>query len=206
VAGYAEQRLREVAPALAKLSTAPEKMAALPKALDDAGVRLVFVPDIKGARIDGAALWLDEKSPVVALSLRYDRIDCFWFTLMHELAHIVLRHGRKADIVDNHLVGKEAAKPDTLVTQERQADRLAGDWLIPSKAFRDFVKSTRPYFSRRRIELFASRLRIHPGILVGRLQHEGHIPWSNLRNLQERVRGQIESLGRLDAATSNHSR
>lgn len=206
VAGYAEQRLREVAPTLAELSTAPEKMAALPKALDDAGVRLVFVPDIKGARIDGAALWLDEESPVAALSLRHDRIDCFWFTLMHELAHIILGHGRKADIVDNDLVGKDAARPDTLVTQERQADRLAGDWLIPPKAFRGFVKSTKPYFWRSRVEEFASRLKVHPGIVVGRLQYEGHIPWRNLRNLQERVRGHIESLGRLDAVPSSHSR
>ncbi len=68
-----------------------ESIVQIPKLLADLGVHFVIVPHLNKTYLDGAAFYLN-KNPVVALTLRYDRIDSFWFTLMHELAHIVLGH------------------------------------------------------------------------------------------------------------------
>jgi len=84
-------------------------------------------------------------NPVVALTLRYDRIGCFWFTLMHELAHITTGHkGIYLDDLDKSDINAE----------ESEANRLSRDWLLNSEAFAA-LKATKPYFSRKCIEQFA---------------------------------------------------
>ena len=140
----------------------------------------MFVPHVKGARTDGAAFWLNARAPVVALSFRYDRIDWFWFTLLHEMAHVLQGHARGGRL-DTDLVGKAAAPTGRKPKDERQADRLASDWLIPPALLATFVRDTRPFFSARRVRAFAQEAGVHPGIVVGRLQHMGEIPWQNLR-------------------------
>lgn len=65
----------------------------VPGVLANAGVRFLIVEILPTTRIDGVCLWLDASSPVVALSLRYDRIDAFWHTLLHECAHVKYKDG-----------------------------------------------------------------------------------------------------------------
>lgn len=153
----------------------------LPAALDSIGVRLVIVEHLSGTRIDGGALWLAEV-PVVALSLRYDRVDWFWFTIMHELAHILEREGS----LDTQLVGNDAQANVSEI--EERADKRATDWLVPQDQLQAFANRIRPYFSRSAIQNFADRINIHPGIVVGQLQQRGEIPYSHHRNLLTRVR------------------
>lgn len=76
----------------------------IPRVLADMGVRLVVVEALPQTRIDGACLWLDKVSPVVALSLRYDRVDAFWFTLLHELNHVASGDGVRSTVLDIDLV------------------------------------------------------------------------------------------------------
>lgn len=173
--------LKEV-PRLARLSSTPEETTEIPEWLAHIGVRLVFVPHLSRTFADGAALWLDEKSPVVALSLRYDRLDNFWFTLMHELAHLGGDPKKRKDYLDNNL--------DQSATEgeEGRANRQASEWLLPKKEFEDFAHRTRPYFSLQAVRTFARSQSVHPAIVVGRLHHEGYIPFSQHRGMLGKVR------------------
>lgn len=176
---------------LPRLSTLPDGATRVRGRLRALGVRMVFAEHLPNTRIDGAAFWLDDSTPVVALSLRYDRVDWFWFTLMHELAHVVSSHARREMRVDDALVGRDAEKAANKTSEESTADRLATDWLIPPDRLAAFVRETKPYFDRERVLAFAEEIGVHPGIVVGRLQHEKLVPFTHFRNLLERVQPQI---------------
>src|SRR6185437_4970401 len=89
---YNDDAFPELVVQLLKLAAYPEDARHVPKLLADFGIRLVLLEHLPGTKIDGVALWLDRQSPVVALALRYDRIDNFWHTLFHELVHVRDRH------------------------------------------------------------------------------------------------------------------
>jgi len=182
-------------PKLARLSIEDEGIEQVPKALADLGVRLVVVDHLPQTYIDGAAFWLDAKSPVVALSLRYDRIDYFWFTLMHELAHI-RRNGKHTGHLDDNLVGPLAQAREDKPKDEQEADDQACDWLLPHDDVLLFVSTTKPYFSKAAILEFANAAGVHPGIVVGRLQHLKEIPYSHSRGMLVKVRKRLlEAIG-----------
>ncbi|MHC5829519.1 MAG: HigA family addiction module antitoxin, partial [Nostoc sp.] len=91
VAKFDRKQLEAAIPEILACAEQVETIARIPKLLADLGVHFVIVPHLKKTYLDGAAYYLNDK-PIIALTLRYDRIDSFWFTLMHELAHIVLGH------------------------------------------------------------------------------------------------------------------
>jgi len=179
---YDLTKLRAALPTLISHTAEAEDVAQVPALLLSLGVHFVVVPHLKHTYLDGAAFTL-EGHPVVALTLRYDRIDSFWFTLLHELAHIVAGH--------------EGIYLDNLDEQngngtEDEANRLARDWLIDPDAFASFVRATQPYFSRAKISRFARDLGRHPGIVLGRLQYDGLVPYRNLRHLLVKVKPYLE--------------
>lgn len=180
-AKYSKVGLVSVTRQLPSRSRSDQETSQVAEALASVGVRLVFVEHLSGTRIDGGALWLGE-IPVVAVSLRYDRVDWFWFTLMHELAHVLEREGS----LDMQLVGNDAQRSAS--ESEERADNRASEWLVPQDQLQSFADSVRPYFSRAAILDFANRIKIHPGIIVGQLQKRGEIPYSHHRNLLTRVR------------------
>ncbi len=176
------KKLRQSVKGLALLSVEEQTTRQIHQKLCKLGIRLVFVPHLPQTRVDGAAFWLDKKSPVVALSLRMDRIDNFWFTLMHELAHLLESSRNNVSYIDKDITGE----PENEV--EKKANQTARDMLIPSESFMDFVSLSKPYFSRKVVISFAREVGIHPAIVVGRLQYEKLIPYTNLRNLISKVR------------------
>lgn len=91
----------------------------------EAGVALVFVLEMKGAKVHGATKWLNPNKAMIVLNLRGQKNDTFWFTFFHEAAHI-LHDGKKALIVD--VVDNKAEKNES----ELQADCFAAKMLIPS--------------------------------------------------------------------------
>ncbi len=129
--------------------------------LTDYGIHLVTEPHLPHTHLDGAALWHDGH-PVVALSLRFDRIDNFWFTLVHELAHFN-RH-IPTPRPDSYLDDLEQEGDE----QEAEADRFAADWLIPDAAWAEWFKNRPPTGAA--VCAFAKKLRIHPGIVAGRVR------------------------------------
>ena len=144
----------------------------------DAGVKLVFVPAISKAHVSGVARWLNPHSPLIQLSLYGKLNDRFWFTFFHEAAHILLHANRKSDIFLD-----EPGKTNQASQQEEEADRWAGNMLI-SPAFEYELNRLK---TAAEIRKFAASLNIHPGIVVGRLQHEERIPYrTQLNSLKDR--------------------
>lgn len=183
VKAFSLNRLEKAIPDLLALSAAPERVTDIPGFLMSLGVHFCIVPHLPRTYLDGAAFMLDEH-PVIALTLRYNRIDNFWFTLLHELAHVVAGH--EGGYLDN--LDQEATAPE-----ETEANRMAQDWLIDPRALARFVAQARPYFSRKKICAFARRQNRHPGIVVGRLHHDDIIPPGNLRALQVDIREHLTS-------------
>lgn len=172
VATYDRGQLRAELPTLLTYSAKPEGARRVPTFLHNLGVHFVIVPHLPHTYLDGAAFIFEER-PVVALTLRYDRIDSFWFTLLHELAHIIAGHeGLYLDNLDEQNGNKA----------ESEASRMAQDWLIDPEAFARFVAANQPYFSSSVVRAFAERQGRHPGIIVGRLQYEKLVPYQNLRS------------------------
>ncbi len=140
------------------------------------GVAFVLVPDLQGTHISGAAFWLSAQKATAAVSLRYRTNDHFWFTFFHEAGHIFL-HGKKAVFID----GEE----ESSAREEEEANAFAGELLIPKQEYAAFVQ--RGAFFPETIEEFAERIGIHPGIVVGRLQHDGLIEYKWHNQLKEKI-------------------
>lgn len=171
-------RLRGAISDLLRYAEKEEDVARIPQILIDLGVHFAIVPHLNKTYLDGAAFYLEDR-PVVALTLRHNRIDCFWFSLMHELAHIVAGHqGVYLDNLDELEQNSE----------EEEANKLARNWLIDEQALNSFAVQTKPKFSKKAIINFAQLQDRHPGIILGRLQHEGLVPYQNLRVLLTKVK------------------
>ncbi len=138
------------------------------------GVVVVFVPEVKGCRISGAAWWATPSRAVIALSDRYKKDDYFWFTFFHEAAHLLL-HSKKETFVDD-------GKDNDVV--EDEANRWAADFLIPP----DRAEELHALKADADVEAFAEDLGIAPGIVVGRMQHDEIWGYNRGHGLKQTVR------------------
>lgn len=127
------------------------------------GVALVVIPELKGTRASGATRWLAPDRAMIQLSLRYRSDDQIWFSFFHEAAHI-LRHGKRALIIER--IGNNDVR-------EQEANSFAQDFLIPPTALSRFLAAGD--LTRHAIASFANGQGIASGIVVGRLQHDGHL-------------------------------
>lgn len=139
-----------------------------------AGVVVVFVSEVKGCRISGAAWWASPTRAVIALSDRYKQDDRFWFSFFHEAAHILL-HSKKETFVD------DGTDNDVI---EKEANDFAADFLIPP----EYKKRMFQFTTEREVEDFADEIGIAPGIVVGRLQHEHKWDWRQGNRLKRGLR------------------
>jgi HTH-type transcriptional regulator/antitoxin HigA len=135
--------------------------------LEKIGIILVVERHLPGTHLDGAAMLRSDGTPIVGLTLRYDRLDNFWFTLSHELAHVALHLGREelCACVDDF----ESESSDPV---ETAADHMAQEALIPEPEWLD-VQAHRGALAPK-VHDVARRLRIHPAIVAGRLRREQH--------------------------------
>lgn len=132
-----------------------------------AGVAVVFVPELLRTGVYGATRWIGSKA-VIQLSLRYKSNDHLWFTFFHEAGHII-KHGRKEIFIEGNGLDDE---------KEEEANAFSRDRLIPPSALRKFLQSWDGR-SLAPIETFAQKIKIAPGIVVGRLQHDKLLPNSH---------------------------
>lgn len=167
--------------ALAAFAPEARKVAST---LSKHGIRFAIIEPLPSAKIDGAAFWIND-DPAIAISARFDRIDGFWFTLCHELSHI--RH-RDPLSVDTELVGKEALPSAMKLAFEERADNEAGAMLVPPAKLDSFVRRIAPLYSKEKIVQFSYVVKVHPGIIVGQLQHRGEIGWHANRDLLVKIR------------------
>jgi HTH-type transcriptional regulator / antitoxin HigA len=181
---------------LAKLSRFEQGPKLAQEFLADSGIVLVIEEHFKKTYLDGAAM-LDDDVPIVALTLRHDRLDNFWFALLHELVH-VQKHLKKST---SHVFIADNLDDKTRSSQEEQeADDGAREALIPSAEWLNAAVKVIP--TQENATALANKLRIHPAIVAGRVRYETN-NWRILNNLKGEVRKIFENqLGGLQARTS----
>ncbi len=136
------------------------------------GVAVVGEPEIKGARINGAARWLTPDKALIQLSLRHRWNDIFWFTFFHEVGHLLL-HSKKDTFIND--VGAHSGV-------EQEADGFASRILIPRRHEAELAEIV----TNSDAQAFAERIGVADGVVVGRLQHDGRWPYNRGNDLKQR--------------------
>ena len=147
------------------------------------GIILLIIHHYKNTYLDGAAYITSEGVPIIGLTLRYDRIDNFWFNLLHELGHITLHLQKEHYIADD--MSLRGTQQDDLI--ESEADKFAEKALLPS----DFSLDTMEVVSQQAVIAYSVKNNIHPAITAGRIQFTKN----NYRILSNLVgRGEVRKL------------
>ncbi|MCR8550021.1 ImmA/IrrE family metallo-endopeptidase, partial [Salipiger sp. P9] len=152
-------------PGLVRLSNDTRGPLRAVEVLADRGIVLIVEPQVPGLKIDGAAFIVDGR-PVIGMTVRTDTVDNFWFTLMHELAHVTLHFSTGLAVGFYDQTDQEASVDE----QEEEANRFASNLLIPEERWRR--STARIAKSAAVIERFANELGIHPAIVFGRIRKE----------------------------------
>ena len=162
--------LKKSIPAIRILTVQPPKFFCdrLRETMSECGVAMVFLPNIEGSFLHGAS-FVDGKRIVIGLTVRGKYADKFWFSLFHELHHVI----------EGHIY-----KDMNFEERERAADIFAQDVLIPGKDFRDFI--LKKDFRKESIVSFAQRIGIAPGIALGRLQKENYVKYNRHMELKQK--------------------
>lgn len=150
---------------IAQLSKESDGPALVCDFLKDYGIGFVVEPHFPQTYLDGVTILINKDHPVIGLTIRQDRIDNFWFTLMHELAHIALHYNKVTNLFYDDL-----DKPDISNTQEQEADNLAGEALIPGRKWENSPARLVP--SPLAAQSLAQELGVHPAIVAGKMRHE----------------------------------
>ncbi len=158
--GLKKEHLRE----LAQMSLDPEVIRELPSILADFGIILVYVYSLPGMSADAAVFHLSNGQPVVAMSLRFPRLDYFWFTLLHELAHLVLHSDQLKEPFFFDI------EEEDINRVEKAADRLAKASIVDRESWRNCA----PKYdvSDKAVFTYAAEQNVHPSLIAGLLRNE----------------------------------
>ncbi len=133
--------------------------------LESIGVIVIIEPHLISTRLDGATIFT-KSNPVIGLTLRHDRLDSFWFTLAHEIAHILKHRSSDVSVFYDQLYDS----PNALSIIESEADELAGDLLIPRT---EWTQSPLRYASTPTlVKRFADKVGVHEAVVAGRIRYE----------------------------------
>ena len=149
---------------LKQLMLSGSNVSEVPAVLSKYGIRLVLV-ECKNSKIDAACTWLDEKRPVIAMTLRFDRIDNFWFVLRHEIAHI--EQGYSAVTTVDYDMGSGNQTKEL----EIEANVKAQEFCAPSHLVDQFIQQANGRLSETSVESFARQNGILPAVLAGQIRH-----------------------------------
>ena len=144
-------RLSNAVARMREMLIAPEEARHVPQLLSECGVRFVAVEVLPSSKIDEVCFWLDQHSPVIGMSLRFDRIDNFWFVLRHEIEHVLRGHGKVAPegMIDAELQGDHAGTGDTVPEEERVANLAASDFCVARDKMNSFIARKIHSFTKR---------------------------------------------------------
>lgn len=148
---------------LAKLSQYNQGPLLAKEKLEKNGIKLIFLKHLSTTKIDGACFLDSTGHPVIAMSLRYDRIDNFWYTLLHEMGHVYKHLDSEKRFVDNLDADK---KEDP---EEKEADKIACEAFISESAWKKILSTTQREVSLNKL---ANQFSIHPAIIAGRIRYE----------------------------------
>jgi HTH-type transcriptional regulator/antitoxin HigA len=168
--GISKEDVREIA----QLSRYEDIFTELPEILAYKGIILIYVPALEGSKIDGASFLLAGEIPVIAHAVRFNRLDNFWFTLVHELSHVCLHFKHlSTPIIDEdiwHDEGADSCNEEgvTLYDMEIEADRLTRFSFIPANEWRTTPRRLEKIES---INSIAERNKVHPATIAGLIRH-----------------------------------
>lgn len=174
---------------IAQLSVSVDSIKKLPSILAQIGIILIYERSLPGLKLDGTAFIIESGNPVIGLSLRFPRIDYFWFTLMHELAHIFAHYSiLEVPILDSLDEAKDSPEEQFV---ENEANRIASNSLVARHLLRNISKHSK--FDRNLAQEIANKANVHPAIVAGMIQRKTN-NFAILRDLVDEVnlRGLID--------------
>jgi len=142
----------------------------IPKILRRCGVRFVLVEALPGAKIDGVCVWIDGQ-PVIGVTLRLDRLDNFCFVLRHEIEHVLRGDGKEESFAPIDTFEGDLSSRSDSSECESIANSAAGEFCVPRSLLDSFILRKSPFISERDVLNFASRVEIHPAVVVGQVQN-----------------------------------
>jgi len=154
---------------LAKLSVKGNGPVLAQELLKKGGIKLVIEPHFPKTYLDGATILINKDNPVIGLTLRYDRLDNFWFTMIHELAHIALHYDSGINLFYDEIEGIKTIDIDE---KERDADALAEETLLPKAKWEISPARLIPSFMA--ANSLANELGVHVAIIAGQIRHKGN--------------------------------
>lgn len=170
VTEYSESKLKSAIPKLKNLLAAPEEARNVPKILAECGIRFIIVEALKSSKIDGVCFWLDEQSPVIGMSLRFDRMDNFWFVLRHEIEHVLQKHGQENPVIDVETGVSSDGKAQDIDDEEWLANTAASEFCVPKAKIESFIARKAPLFPTRDFLAFSKIVGVHPCLVAGQIQ------------------------------------
>lgn len=175
------EKLKKYLPEI-RTMTLQDPAAFLPRLRElfaECGVAFVLLPYLKNSGINGAVKWVNSNRVVLAMNNRRHHADTFWFSLFHEIKHVLQKKittvflnadEKEQEAIDNHL--------------EREADSFAQNLLIPERAYHNWQPTK--YTTDEEIIDFAEKIGVHPGIVAGRLQHDGIIARTRCADMKQK--------------------
>lgn len=175
------EKLKQYLPDIRKM-TLQDPCDFMPRLRDifsECGVAFILLPHLKNSGINGAVKWYGSNKVVLAMNNRRAYADTFWFSLFHEIKHVLQQKTKTVFISSNY---EEIQAIDCQL--EIEADQFAQNYLIPPKEYKLFAPTK--YTSDAEIVSFAKRIGVHPGVVAGRLQHDGIIPQNRCSKLKQK--------------------
>lgn len=194
---YSEDALRASLEVLRSHFIDTDDLPRVPGLLKKCGVRVILVEQLPGSKIDGVCTWLDDQ-PVIGLTNRLDRIDNLCFVLRHEIEHVLRGDGKEESFAPiDEFDGTLASDNNELDECEVVANRAAANFCVDQTLLSSFILRKSPYISEKDVRAFASRVQIHPGIVVGQIQHKtNRHAW--LRKYQSSIRPLLKEWEAID--------
>ena len=147
--------------------------------LNNCGVKFFVLPHLEKTYLDGAAFY-DGENPVIVFTGRYKRIYNFWFTVAHEITHVLIHLDEQTPYILDNL--KEENEDDI----ENEANRIASDKLRHSEIL-EYLKDSLKYLARSKIEKCSRHLNVHPAVIIGALAHNKTISYKNIQLYNDNV-------------------
>ena len=165
---FVSRRLKRELGELVHLSASNDGPVKAVEWLEERGVHCIFIRHFSKTYLDGGAMLLGDGRAAIGMTLRHDRLDSFWFTLLHEIAHVLLH---RQELLSHPIVDEEIEKQSD-EGHETEADTFARNAWVKPIAWRDFRAKTRNYPGLKDIEAFAGDLQVAPALVAGRLRYE----------------------------------
>lgn len=162
---YKKELMPDAIEQLKQVMNRQQSLVNVEKIFCNLGIRLVFV-ECKKSKIDGVCTWLDEKTPVIGMTLRFDRIDNFWFVLRHELRHVEQGSESQSPVDTELRMGMSEVN-----NLEDDANKVAAEFCISSELVQQFIEDSNGRITDEEVKAFSEEKGVNPAVLAGQIRH-----------------------------------